>query len=92
MPNRSGFTLIELLIVVAIIGFLAAIAVPNFLNARTRAIVSRVQSEMRAVNDACQMYFLDNNAGYSYGQIWSNTATIPPNDKIDPTEHWTLHI
>lgn len=61
-PKREAFTLIELLIVVAIIGILAAIAVPNFLNARTRAVAARVQAEMRSVNDAFQMYFLDNNA------------------------------
>lgn len=62
MANNKAFTLIELLIVVAIIGILAAIAVPNFLNAQLRAKVSRVQSEMKSVSTAYQMYFLDNNA------------------------------
>lgn len=58
----SGFTLIELLIVVAIIGILAAIAVPNFLNAQTKASLARVKSDLRAVETALEMYHLDNNA------------------------------
>lgn len=56
-----GFTLIELLIVVAIIGILAAIAVPNFLNAQIRAKVSRCQSDIRSLAMAHEMYYLDNN-------------------------------
>ncbi len=59
---KSGFTLIELLIVVAIIGILAAIAVPNFLNAQMRAKVARVYSDQRALSTALEMYFLDNNS------------------------------
>ncbi len=59
--NDSGFTLIELLIVVAIIGILAAIAVPNFINAQVRAKVARGQSDMRSLQLALETYRLDNN-------------------------------
>ena len=61
MKRRFGFTLIELLIVVAIIGILAAIAVPNFLNAQTRARISRTYADLKALSTAQEMYFLDKN-------------------------------
>lgn len=63
--QRCAFTLIELLIVVAIIGILAAIAVPNFLNAQTRAKVARAESDLRSLQTGMAMYRLDNNA-YPY--------------------------
>ena len=56
-----GFTLIELLIVVAIIGILAAIAVPNFLNAQVRARAARAKSDIRTLENATMIYVLDNN-------------------------------
>jgi prepilin-type N-terminal cleavage/methylation domain-containing protein len=62
-PKRAlAFTLIELLIVVAIIAILAAIAVPNFLEAQIRSKVSRVKADMRTVDTALTTYFIDNNA------------------------------
>ena len=61
LHERRAFTLIELLIVVAIIGILAAIAVPNFLNARIRANVARAYADTRTLADGFEMYRLDNN-------------------------------
>jgi prepilin-type N-terminal cleavage/methylation domain-containing protein len=58
---RLGFTLIELLIVVAIIAILAAIAVPNFLEAQTRAKVSRAKADMRTLVLGIESYIVDNN-------------------------------
>lgn len=57
-PNR-GFTLIELLIVVSIISILSAIAIPNFLEAQTRAKVARVKADMRSFATAIESYFAD---------------------------------
>ena len=61
IKKKSGFTLIELLIVVAIIAILAAIAVPNFLEAQTRAKVSRVRSDLRTLATGIEAYAVDYN-------------------------------
>jgi prepilin-type N-terminal cleavage/methylation domain-containing protein len=60
MPTRKAFTLIELLIVVAIIAILAAIAVPNFLEAQVRSKVSHEKSNMRTIAVALEAYRTDN--------------------------------
>jgi len=59
--HREAFTLIELLIVVAIIAILAAIAVPNFLEAQTRAKVSRSKTDIRTIAVAWEAYRVDWN-------------------------------
>lgn len=67
--SRRAFTLIELLIVVAIIAVLAAIAVPNFLEAQTRAKLARAKSDMRTITTALETYGMDHHAypdGSSY--------------------------
>ncbi len=69
--KRHGFTLIELLIVVAIIAILAAIAVPNFLEAQVRAKVSRTDTDHRTLSVAIEAYAVDNRV-YPIGE-WCAT-------------------
>jgi type IV pilus assembly protein PilA len=58
--NRKGFTLIELLIVVAIIGILAAIAIPQFSSYRAKAYNSAAQSDLKNTKTALEAFFADN--------------------------------
>ena len=84
--HGPGFTLIELLIVVAIIGILAAIAVPNFLNARMRAKITLVVGNMQTFTTANEMYRVDRNTyllGFAYGGGgWNNYRSY--NDLTTP--------
>ena len=59
--KERGFTLIELLIVVAIIGIIAAIAIPNLLNAIDRGKQKRTMADVRSIGTACESYAIDNN-------------------------------
>lgn len=76
MKRKRGFTLIELLIVVAIVSILAAVAVPNFLEAQVRAKVSRVKSDMRSMVLALETYAVDNN-GYPPHRDQETCTEIP---------------
>ena len=77
MKRQKAFTLIELLIVVAIIAILAAIAVPNFLEAQVRAKVSRVQSDLRSQATGIEAYYVDHNRyPRIYHTSWYNDPQV----------------
>lgn len=83
MCRTRGFTLIELLIVVAIIGVLAAIAVPNFLNAQVRAKIAKAESDMRNLSVALEEYRIDNNI-YPRWADPNGTNRNPVNRRLIP--------
>ena len=57
LNNKKGFTLIELMIVIAIIGILAAIAIPNFVEYRNKSFCSRAESDANSIAGAIANYF-----------------------------------
>ena len=65
LRNTQGFTLIELLVVVAIIGILAAIAIPQFAVYRQRGFDARAESDLRNAATAEEAYFSANGSVYA---------------------------
>jgi len=83
--NEEGFTLIELMIVIAIIGILAAIAIPQFSAYRTRSFNSAATADIRNAATAQEAYFVDNQSycatvatltGATYGLYLSDNVTL----------------
>lgn len=72
--RKAGFTLVEIMIVVAIIGLLAAIAIPNFVRARTTAQTNACINNLRQMDGAIQQWALENNAA-STAAVTSGNVT-----------------
>ena len=73
--NEQGFTLIELLVVILIIGILAAIAIPSFINQRSKGQDAAAKAAVKTAAEAEETYFTDNQA---YTGVESELTNIEP--------------
>jgi type IV pilus assembly protein PilA len=80
--DEGGFTLIELLVVILIIGILAAIAIPSFLNQKNKANDAAAKSQVRTGETAMETYSTDHNGEYMNGGTAVTTAEI---QTVEPT-------
>jgi len=80
--RKAGFTLVEIMIVVAIIGLLAAIAIPNFVRARSTAQMNSCINNLRQLDGAVQQYALENKLASTATYVIDD---LKPYIKLDST-------
>lgn len=74
LKSRKGFTLIELMVVVSIIAILITIALPRFVNARRSANTSKIAADLRTIEGAINLYYLNHNKYPAEAPILSKSA------------------